>query len=161
MKAVVELGPVVLHTVILYIFLILGLRLLGRRQRSELTTTELVIVAMLGSAVETSLVAGNKTLAAGLVSAGTLFAANHCMAQLVHRSKRLRRWLIGQPIPLVYRGQFVAARIREAGLTEDDVSEGIRQRGYEDVNRIELAMLEMDGSISVVAKEGLEKDEAG
>jgi uncharacterized membrane protein YcaP (DUF421 family) len=144
------MSKVVVHSAILYLFIVLFIGLFGRRQTSEIGPLELVVIMLIGSAVETSLVAGNTSLAAGLVSALTLLLCNRLISLLERRSKRVRRVMRGQPVPLVYRGQFLPHGLRRAGFTEDDVRQGLRQRGYEDVDGVRLAMLEIDGTISVL-----------
>ncbi|MGE5601466.1 MAG: DUF421 domain-containing protein [Nitrososphaerales archaeon] len=142
--------PVVVHTAILYLFVVVFISLFVRRQTSEISALELVVVMLLGSAVETSLIAGNTSLQAGLVAALTLLVINRLMSLLQRRSRRLRRALRGGPVPLVYQGRFLAYGLQRAGLTQDDVRQGIRRRGYEQVEQVRLAMLEIDGSISVL-----------
>jgi uncharacterized membrane protein YcaP (DUF421 family) len=154
LKQVAAMVPVVWHTALLYLFLILTLSLLGHRQLSELGITELVILMLLGSAVEVALVAGDTSLQAGLVSAATLLLTNRLLLALVRRWDWLERIIVGRPIPLVYNGTCLPARIREAGLSEDDVLEGMRERGYDDIKQVRLAVLEIDGAISVVPAEG-------
>jgi uncharacterized membrane protein YcaP (DUF421 family) len=158
LNATLDLVPVVWHTALLYLFLVLTLSLLGHRQMSELGITELVILMLLGSAVETSLVAGDTSLQAGLVSAATLLLTNQLLLALVGRWEWLERIIVGRPILLVYDGRCLANRIREAGLSEDDVVEGMRERGYDDIQQVRLAVLEIDGAISVVPREGAAKD---
>ncbi len=144
----------VLQTLVLYLFLILFLSVLSHRQTSELGIVELVVIALLGSAVETGLVAGNKSLPAGLVSVTTLLVANYLISRLFQSSHRLRRLVVGRAIPLVYKGQFLARGAEQAGLTVQDVQEGVRERGYENFDQVRLAMLEIDGTISVVPMDG-------
>ncbi len=150
---ILQLASVVLHTFVLYLFIVLALSLMNHRQVSELSIAELLVVMVLGSAVETAMVAGDVSLLAGLVSAITLLLSNRLLSLLTRRWGWLQRLVIGRPILLVYKGRFIASRIREAGLTEDDVLEGIRERGYENVEQVRLAVLEMDGEISVVPQE--------
>lgn len=152
-KEISELLMVVLHTFTLYFFIILVLSFIGHRQTSQLGIIELVIIMMLGSSVETAMVAGNTSLLAGFASAGTLLVSNRLFSLLINRWIGLRRVVIGQPILLVARGRFLIPRIRQAGLSEDDVLEGIRERGYESVEQVRLAVLEIDGTISVVPLE--------
>ncbi|HEX9116370.1 MAG TPA: YetF domain-containing protein [Anaerolineae bacterium] len=154
METLASLAPVLWHTVVIYIFLILVLGLLGHRQTSELGLVELVIIMMLGSAVETAMVAGDTSLPAGLLSAATLLVLNRIFAAFLSRFPRVRRVIVGHPIPLVYHGQYLPHRMREAGLTEADVLEGIRERGYEHLKEVRFAVLELDGTISVVPASG-------
>jgi uncharacterized membrane protein YcaP (DUF421 family) len=147
-----DMVRVVLHTVAVYFFLIASLSLLGHRQVAELGLVELVVVMVLGSAVETAMIAGDTSLLAGLVSAATLLICNRIFSTLLRRSPRLRRIVVGRPIPLVANGKLLPRRTREAGLTEADVLEGIRERGYEHLEEVRLAVQEIDGTISVVPR---------
>jgi uncharacterized membrane protein YcaP (DUF421 family) len=147
---VTELLPVIGHTLAIYVFLILGFSLIGRRQISQITYVELAIVMILGSAVETAMVAGDTGLIAGLASASTLLVANRLLAILVTRSRWLRRRLIGGPLILVHDGAFVPENLRRVGLTEADVLEAMRERGFGGPAGVRYAIFEVDGSTSVV-----------
>ena len=107
--------PVVAHTLIIYFFITIFFSTIGRRFISQITTLELVAVALLGSSVETAMVAGNLSLLAGLASAGTLLVANRALSVAIGRSLGLRRILIGEPLLLVYHGRFVYPNLRRAG----------------------------------------------
>ena len=145
-----QLGIVALHTLAIYIFLILALSLLGHRETTQLSPIEVVIIMVLGSAVETSMVAGDTSLLAGLTAATTLLVCNWGFSRLLNRSRWLRRILIGHPIPLVYNGEVLPKRMAAAGLSMDDILEGLRERGYDTIQQVRLAVLEADGSISVI-----------
>jgi uncharacterized membrane protein YcaP (DUF421 family) len=148
-----SLLPVSVHTLVLYLLLIVGLRVVGRRQMGQLNVVDLTIIILLGSAVETAMIAGNTSLLAGLVSAATLLLANRLLAMLLQRSHRLRHLVVGHPVVLVHRGHFVQEHLRRTGLLEADVEEAIRERGFADVKGVEFAVLETDGSINVVPAE--------
>src|SRR5207245_376999 len=117
------------QTLALYAFLIAALRLLGRRQTGQLTVVDLVIIILLGSAVETAMIAGDTSLPAGLVSAATLLLANRLLASMLRRSRRLRHLVVGNPILLVHDGHFVEEHLKRNGLLEADVLEAMRERG--------------------------------
>jgi uncharacterized membrane protein YcaP (DUF421 family) len=72
---------------------------------------------------------------------------------LMLRSKRLRHLVVGNPVVLVHRGQFVQEHLRRVGLVEADVEQAMRERGFGDVKEVEFAVLEADGSINVVPRE--------
>ncbi len=148
-----DLGVVVVHTLIVYLFLILLLSLIGYRQASEVGIVELVVIMVLGSAVETALIAGNTSLLAGLTSATTLFLADRVFDTLQNHSPRLTRAFVGRPILLVSNGHLLPRRARQAGLTEDDVRQGVRERGYENLDQVKFAVLERDGTISVIPRD--------
>jgi uncharacterized membrane protein YcaP (DUF421 family) len=141
------------QTLGLYLFLVTAIRALGRRHIAQLTTVEFLAAALLGSSVETGLYAGQSSLAAGLVSAAVLLAADYALTRLCARRGLVHRLLVGRPIVLVRDGQVLRARLREASLTEDDLAQALRRRGYEDAADAALVVLEVDGSISVVPAE--------
>ncbi|GAC1549472.1 MAG: DUF421 domain-containing protein [Herpetosiphon sp.] len=147
-----QLIRVAMHTFLIYLFLIVGLRLMGRRHTGQLTIIDLIIIIVLGSAVETAMVAANTSLPAGIVSASTLLLTNRLLSWSLTRSKRLRRLVLGGPVLLVRHGVFVEEHLKRVGFTEADVMEAIRQHGEEAVTDVKYAVLEDDGSISVLGR---------
>jgi uncharacterized membrane protein YcaP (DUF421 family) len=141
------------HTLVVYAFLIAGMRLLGRRQMGQLTVLDLVIVLLLGSAVETATVAGQTTLRAGMIAAATLLLANRLLALVLGRSRRLTHLIAGEPVLLIHEGQFVEEHLRRSGMTHADVLEAIRERGFSSPERVRFAVLEVDGAITAVPVE--------
>ncbi len=152
-QVLLALGTVVLHTFVIYLFLILVLSLRSQRQISELGSTELVIIMVLGSSVETAMVAGDLSLLAGLTSAATLLVSNRLLSLVMERWPGLRRLVVGRPILLVHNGRILFKHLRAAGLTEDDLLEGMRERGYDNLAQVRLAILEIDGTISVLPRD--------
>ncbi len=146
-------GLAVGHTLAIYVWLIVGLRLVGRRQMTQLTPMEVCIVALLGSAVETGLYSGSGSLLVGLASAATLLLANRGVASLMDSFPRLRGLALGEPIVLVRHGRVFPSQLRRAHLTRGDVLQAARSRGLDDLGRIALAVLEVSGEIGIVLEE--------
>ena len=113
-------------TAAIYCFLIVGLRLLGRRQLAELNGLDLVVVLLLGSAVETAMIDGDLSLAAGLVSATTLLVTNRLLTLAFMRSPRLCELVNGGPVLLVHDGQVIESHCRRVGLTRPDLDAALR-----------------------------------
>jgi uncharacterized membrane protein YcaP (DUF421 family) len=137
-------------TTCVYLFVTVVLRIFGRRQLGQLTVLDLVVVLLIGSAVETAMIHGNLSLPAGLTSAATLLILNRAMTTAFLRSDRLSHLVNGGPILLVHNGRVVEEHLRRVGLTRDDLDEGLRSRGYSAPADIREAVLETDGSISVI-----------
>ena len=137
-------------TTVIYLFLIAGLRLLGRRQLGQLSVLDLVVVLLLGSAVETAMIHGDTSLQVGLVSAATLLILNRLLTLLLLRSRRLRHLVNGGPTLLVNHGAVLDEHLVRVGMTEEDLIEALRARGYEGPQGLRAAVLETDGSVSVV-----------
>ena len=139
-----------IHTLVLYLFLIAGLRFLGRRQLGQMTALDLVVILFLGSAVETAMVGGNTSLPVGLVSAATLLIGNRALTEVLSRLPWARHVVLGSPTVLVHYGRFLDENLRSAGLTHSDVLQAIRERGEPDVECVKFAVLELDGSINII-----------
>ena len=139
-------------TAVIYLFLIAILRLAGRRQLAQLSVLDLIVVLLLGSAVETAMIHGDLSLTAGLVSAGTLLVLNRLLTWAFLKSPRLSQLVNGGPILLVHDGRILDSHLRRAGLTRPDLDAALRGRGFADPVGVRAAVLETDGTISVVAE---------
>ncbi len=147
-----DLFQVVWHTAAIYLFLIVMLRLVGKRQMGQLNAIDLIVIILLGSAVETSMVAGDVSLPAGLVCVTVLLLLNRAFAYCLLHSKRWRHIVVGSPIVLVNHGHLVYENLKRAGLTEADVREALREREETRLRNIQTAILETDGTVTVIPK---------
>jgi uncharacterized membrane protein YcaP (DUF421 family) len=147
---VIELITVAWHTFAIYLFLVVALRLAGRRPVTQITFVELVVITILGSSVETAMVAANTSLPAGIVAATVLLLANRLLAVALGRWRWLRRVILGGPVILVHDGALHISNLRHVGLTPADVESAIRERGYPGLEAVRYAILEIDGSVGVI-----------
>jgi len=138
------------QTLVIFVFLILALRVIGRQVMAQLTLIGYLVIALLGSAVESSLYAGSASLAAGLAAAATILVADKALSALTQRSSRLRALLIGSPIVLVHDGQVVPEHLRRSRLSYNDLMSAVRLRGYDRLDKLRYVVLEVDGSVSVI-----------
>lgn len=147
-----ELLLVVGQTLAIYVFLVVTLARLGRSLMAGLSYFNYLVVALLGSAVETGLYRGSAGLLAGLVSAATLLLANRGVSFLMCRWPRLRRLLAGGPVVLVHDGRIVWEHLRQVRLSEQDVRAAVRKLGYEGLEEVRLAVMESSGEVAVIAR---------
>jgi uncharacterized membrane protein YcaP (DUF421 family) len=138
-------------TAAIYLFLLVLLRLFGRRQLG-LTVVDLVVVLLLGSAVETAMIHGDVSLPAGFASAGTLMLMNRLLTAVFLRSERFCNLVGGGPVLLVHEGRPVEEHLRRVGMTHTDLEEALRARGYGGPADVREAILETDGSVSVIPR---------
>lgn len=147
------LAQVALQTLAIYLFLVVLLRLIGRRLLSELSVIDLLLVVMLGSAVETSMVVASTNLEVGIVAACVLLLANKALTSL-HRKYRWFRILMGgQPVLVVHDGEIIESHLRRLGLNRDEVMEALREREQGNLANIKFAVFEPDGEINVIPKD--------
>lgn len=144
------LAEIALNTAAIYLFLIVAIRLFGRRQLGQLSSIDLLVVILLGSAVETAMVKSNTSLKAGLVSAITLLVLNRAITLLMLKSRRFSHLVGAGPMLLVHNGHFVEENMKRVGMTKSDVVEAMRGRECSSIKNIKYAVFEPDGEINVV-----------
>ena len=147
-----QLWSIIPRTAAVYIVIVVGLRLTGKREMGQMTVFDLVVLLLLANAVQSAMVGGDTSLAGGIISATVLLALNSSLARLRLHWPRLGRLVEGSPTLLVLHGQVIADHLRREGLDEETLEAALREHGVADVGSVEMAVLEIDGSISVVAK---------
>ncbi|MFN7953337.1 MAG: DUF421 domain-containing protein [bacterium] len=148
----VPLVELVTRAALVYVFLLLILRLTGKRQVGQLAPFDLVLLLVLSNAVQNSMNGGDNSLVGGLVSASTLIALNYVVGIATYRSKRLERIIEGRPQILVHNGRVFEDVMTAAKLTHHELDAALRHGGCACVADVHLAVLETNGSISVVPR---------
>src|SRR4051794_17558076 len=142
----------VLRSVVVYSFLICLLRLTGNRQVGQLAPFDLVLLLVLSNAVQNSMNGGDNSLTGGLISAATLIAFNYLVGFATFRSKRGGALMGGRGGLLVHNGKLYEEVLPRAQLTRHELNAALRQAGCGCVEEVHTAVLENNGSISVVPK---------
>jgi uncharacterized membrane protein YcaP (DUF421 family) len=141
---------IVLRTIIVYLVILIGLRLAGKREIGQMTVFDLVVLLLIANAVQNAMVGSDTTLTGGLLAAVTLLIMNALVALLRLRSTKLRRLVEGTPTILVLHGEVIQEHLRREGIDEQTLEASLREHGIESVGDVDMAVLEIDGSISVV-----------
>ena len=144
----------VARSLVVYVFLIVLLRLTGKRQIGQLSPFDLVLLLILSNAVQNSMNAGDNSLIGGLLSATTLVAINYIVSLLTFRSKKLEAIIEGRPQVLIHQGKLFEDVMNESKLTRHELDSTLRQSGYFEIKDVKLALLENNGSVTV---QGYEK----
>ncbi len=144
---------IILSSIIIYLFIIVAIRLFGKKELAQLSVIDLVFILLISNAVQNAMVSGDNSLIGGLIAAGTLFVVNYILKFLQYRFPQFSRALQGDAIMLVYKGKVIESHMRLAKITTNELLEAIREHGVEDVAKVDLAILEVDGNISVISHE--------
>lgn len=145
---------IIAKTVVVYLFLVVGLRLMGKRQLGQMNLYDLILIIVLANAVQNAMVGDDTTLVGGIVAAVTLLVVNRIFALLITRSKRMERTFVGDPLLIVNHGKLVKKHMEAEGVTVEQVMAALREHGMEDIKAVQIAVLEVDGTISVVPSGG-------
>jgi uncharacterized membrane protein YcaP (DUF421 family) len=148
---------VILSAVAVYLFLILAIRMFGKKELAQLSVLDLVFILLISNAVQNAMVLGDNSLIGGLLAATALFVVNYVMKYLQFRFPSFSKVLQGSPVMLVYKGQVLESHLKIAKITRDEVMEAIREHGVSSEKEVDLAILEVDGNISVQSHEFAKK----
>jgi uncharacterized membrane protein YcaP (DUF421 family) len=142
----------VVRGVVVYAFLLALLRVTGKRQVGQLAPFDLVLLLVLSNAVQNSMNAGDNSLVGGLISATTLVSLNFLVGLASYRSKKLESIIEGRPEVLIHNGKLFEEVMAKAKLTRHELNAALRQAGCTCIEDVHSAILENNGSISVVAQ---------
>lgn len=152
-----NLATIFLRTAIVYSCVLIGLRLSGKREVGQMTPFDLVLLMLLANAVQNAMTGPDTSVTGGLVAAATLLVVNLLVTRFVWRNRRLRKFVEGTPTLLIHHGVILEANLARERISLDDLHEIIRERGVESVKDVGLAVLEVDGTISVLKNDELPK----
>ncbi len=138
------------RTILLYFIIMLGLRLMGKRQIGELEPTELVLTMLISDLAAVPMQDFGIPLLNGVVPIVTLLALSMLLSYGCMRSIRLRRLVCGSPTTLIKDGQLQQAAMRANRFTLDELIETLRSQGVTDLTTVKYAILETDGQLSVL-----------
>jgi uncharacterized membrane protein YcaP (DUF421 family) len=142
----------VVRSAVVYLFLLVALRITGKRQVGQLAPFDLVLLLVLSNAVQNSMNGGDNSMVGGLVSALTLLAINYSIGFATFRSKRLEAIVEGRPQVLIHNGHLFPEVMAKAQLTHHELEAALRQAGCANIGDCHSAILENNGVISVVER---------
>jgi uncharacterized membrane protein YcaP (DUF421 family) len=159
-SAIIGLAPVsahivvaqVLKTLIILSLLVIGFRFLGKRQAAQLNVYDLAMLLALSNAVQNAMTGGRGNLTVGLATSAAILGSAWAATRLFSRRPSVEARVIGAPTILVRHGRVLAPRLRRELVTKDELLQALRQHGIDAPRDVDLAVLEVDGSISVIAR---------
>jgi uncharacterized membrane protein YcaP (DUF421 family) len=147
-----SIGEKVIRTVLVYVFLIIALRLAGKRELGQLNSLDFVVLLCVANAVANGLVGDDNSVTGGIVGAIALFVLNAGVAVFLFRHARVRRALEGSPTELVVNGEVRTKALRDEKLTVDDVIQAVEEVGGRSFEEVETCILEPNGHIVTLLK---------
>ena len=148
----VPVWELIVRSVVVYAFLLALLRVTGKRQVGQLAPFDLVLLLVLSNAVQNSMNAGDNSLVGGLISAATLVGLNMLVGMITYRSKKLEAIIEGRPQVLIHNGKLFEDVMSKAKLTHHELDSALRQAACACVEDVHAAILENNGSISVIPR---------
>ena len=139
---------------VVYIFMVASFRIFGKRELSQLSITDLSLVVLISNAVQNAMVGENTSLIGGLTAGVVLFALNMVVSFLMYRFKPIRNLIQSEPVTLIYNGKILDKNLKDVLLTDDELLAAVREHGVSAIQDVSLAVMEVDGNISVISEDG-------
>jgi uncharacterized membrane protein YcaP (DUF421 family) len=150
----VPLWEIVLRTVVVYAVVLGLLRLGGKRELGTMSPADLVVILIIANAVQNAMNGGDVSLIGGLVSAATLVGGNLLLGRFGRSIPILGRLVYEEPTLLVQDGKPIIENLKHEHVDVGEVEMAAREHGISDLAEVAAAVLEIDGSISIIPKEG-------
>jgi uncharacterized membrane protein YcaP (DUF421 family) len=150
------LAEIALRTGIIYLLVLAGIRLSGKREVGQMTPFDLTLLLLISNSVQNAMTGPDTSLAGGAVAAVTLLIMNYLVAEVSGANRRFRKFVQGQPSLLVHDGQVIESHMAKEHVSMDELERSLREHGIASYKDAALAVLEVDGSISVLKYDDIE-----
>jgi uncharacterized membrane protein YcaP (DUF421 family) len=148
-----------IRAILLYLFVVFVMRVVGRRELSSLTAFDLVLLIVLGDAIQQGLTQSDYSVTGAVIVVSTFAVLQVGTSYLGFKSKRIRSVLEGQPIVLIEDGRLIDGNLRRQRLTPDDVAEEMRLQQIMSFTDVAWGILESNGRISFIEKRSVESSQ--
>jgi uncharacterized membrane protein YcaP (DUF421 family) len=142
----------IVRPVLVYLFLVVGLRLAGKRELAQLNAFDLVVLLTISNTVQNAIIGADNSVLGGVIGATTLLVFNYIVVRLILAYPRVERLFEGDADTLMRRGVVLADRLRAEGLTVSELEVAARRQGLGSLQDVDRAVLEANGAVTFVAK---------
>ena len=149
---------VLLRTGAIYLLVLVGVRLSGKREVGQMTPFDLTLLLLLSNSVQNAMTGPDTSLMGGAVAACTLLLLNYVVADLSGLNRRFRKLIQGQPSLLVHDGKVIESHMAKEHVSMDELHRALREHGIGSVDQVALSVLEVDGSISCLKYDEIKPD---
>jgi uncharacterized membrane protein YcaP (DUF421 family) len=154
----IPIGEKLLRTVAVYFFLLIGLRLAGKRELGQLNPFDLVVLLLLSNTLQNAIIGNDNSLAGGIVGAAALLAINWLVVRYLYTHPLVARWLEGDADVLIDKGELQEARLTRELITRGELEAAARRQGIEGLHQVEMCRLEIGGALTFVPKVPTEEE---
>jgi len=136
---------------LIYVFIVAAIRLFGKKELAQLSVIDLVFILLISNAVQNAMVGNDNTVQGGIAAALGLFIVNYIFKFISFRSAGFSKALQGEAVLLIYEGKMIEKNLEKAMITKEEVEAAVREHGVEHCADVNLAVMEVDGNISVIS----------
>jgi uncharacterized membrane protein YcaP (DUF421 family) len=148
---------IVIRMVVIFFFVLLLTRAMGKKELSQLTAFELILLVTIGDLVQQGVTQEDQSMTGAILAVGTLGLLIVLLSWLSYRWRPVRRLIRGIAVVVVRDGKPLEEAMRLERLSIDEVIEGAREQGIDDLGKVKMAVLEPDGKFSFIRRDGQEE----
>ena len=142
---------ITLRSVAVYFFMIIALRIFGKKELSQLNTADVILILLISNSVQNAMVGADTSLYGGIIAAFSLFFINFIFKKVMLKSKFIKGLVQEKPEILIHNGKTEFKTLARLGITSEELEEAMREHGIEYYKDVKLAMFEIDGNISIIS----------
>lgn len=142
----------VIRTVVVYVFLLVGLRLAGKRELGQLNPFDLVVLLVLSNTLQNAIIGNDNSITGGLVGAGLLLVINYAVVRYLFLHPKIDTMAEGDAVILVQSGEVIANALKRELITRAELASAARRQGIDKLSEVECARLEVGGALTFVLK---------
>ncbi len=150
----VPIWEIVLRTVVVYFAVLVLLRFAGKRELGQMSVADLVVIIVIANSVQNAMNAGDNSLTVGLVAATTLVGMNLLVGRYGSRVPIIGHYVRSEPTLLMQEGELLKKNLDSEHVDREDIEMAAREHGIADLSDVSEAVLEPDGSISIIPRKG-------
>lgn len=142
---------IVIRCIAVYFFVIIAIRVFGKKELAQLSVIDLVFILLISNSVQNAMVGTSNSLQGGIVAALSLFVINFVLKKVLYKSQTFSQFIQGKTLLLVYKGELQKDNLDKSEITVEELEAAVREHGVQDIQHVDLAMLEVDGNISIIS----------
>ena len=146
-----------LKSIVIYFFIVAAIRLFGKKELAQLSVIDLVFILLISNSVQNAMVGNDTSVMGGVAAASGLFIINFVFKYLLKKFPAFSEAVQGHAILLIYDGKVLHQNCDQALFTLDELKAAVREHGIERIEEVDMAVLEVDGNVSVVSKDFKQK----
>lgn len=141
---------IILRVIFIYFVVLIGIRLTGKREIGQMAPFDFVLLLLIANSVQNAMTGPDTSLAGGTAAAITLLAVNAFVARVIMKNSKVRDLIEGTPTVLIQDGKIIKQNLLKEGISVELLEQSLREHGTHNISEVKLAVLEIDGAVSVV-----------
>ena len=154
----VPLAEKILRPIIVYIFLIVGLRLSGKRELAQLNPFDLIVLLTLSNTVQNAIIGNDNSVTGGLIGAASLLAVNYLVVRFLYDHRKIDQLVEGSADVLIENGKIHEHKLKRELITKEELAAAARKQGFDSLSEVQQCVLEPGGTLSFTARKPATED---